>query len=75
MEEQPERTVQEKYNELLGLMGLMMFHPFQNNYYSTFAGFGDSISSDIEKDVEKYFKSSPRYKSLLELKKERENGR
>lgn len=75
MGKQTKRTVQEKYNELLGSIGIMMFHPFQNNYYSAFAAFGDSISSDIEKDAEKYFKSSPRYRGLLEIKKERENVR
>lgn len=70
-----ERTVQEKYIELLELMGIMFFHPFQNNYYSSFARFGDSISSDIGKDIEKHFKSSDRYKSLLKIKEGRENDK
>ncbi len=75
MGEETERTVQEKYVELLHLIGMMIFHPFQNNYYSSFAGFGDSIPSDIEKDAEIAFKSSDRYKSLLKIKEERENDK
>lgn len=75
MGEETARTVQEKYGELLQLIGLMTFHPFQNNYYNAYASFGDSVPSDIEKDAEIAFKSSDRYKSLLKIKEERENER
>ena len=69
------RTVQEKYVELMPLIGIMIYHPFQNNYYASFAAFADGLPSDIEKDAEIAFKSSDRYKSLLKIKEERKNER
>lgn len=59
-----EMTTEEKYQWIVENLGIMRFHPFQNNYYATFANFGDSIPDEIWDDAEKWFKQSDLYKEL-----------
>jgi len=57
-------TNEEKYQWFVENLG-MMFHPFRNNSYATFASFGDSIPTEIWDDAESWFKQSDLYKQNL----------
>jgi hypothetical protein len=61
-------TTEEKYERLLMHLGVMIHHPFPNNYYATFAAFADDLPDEILRDVEMTFKQSAQYRMLLAKK-------
>jgi hypothetical protein len=60
-------TTEEKYQWLIEHLGVMKFHPLQDNYYAAFALFGDGIPAEIWDDAEKWFRQSLFYRSLSEI--------
>lgn len=52
----------EKYQWFVEHLGIIKFHPFQNNYEASFATFGDLVPDEIWYDAEKWFKQSDLYK-------------